>query len=676
MAYTYQGDAILGISLTVDTPQPLDTRTVVSTTKDLYGVPKGQAYRGMTVSNLEDGNIYMLIDENKINKSEGWKSSQSALQIISCTQEEYDAWVANTDEKYNPINPSEPYVSQGIYYYIQEEENGIYYLTSTWGKNIEDQLSKKASNDGLTSLLKTVNELSDNLKNNYTTTETLLVTYVTNTALEAQLAAERASLEELIANYYTKEETDNTFVKKSDLGGDLEGLEGENFVFVTSKQYADDQAALRAELDQTLKLDGEGSLESITVGQIKSPIIEGEEQLTVDVTNEGLIINGDRLAGKSEIPVIISISKEEYDKKVEEGSIDEEAYYYVYNTDEDLVYVTNKDLLASYHTTGQYQSWVAGYSYSREDIDKVVATLQDKGDYVLLNQLNDYYTKVESDDLFLTKTDAQATYATGVDLESLAQDVASNYVLKSDLRPDPENPGDDDDFIFVTQKAYSDDKEALAEAMAASFETEDFTTSKITLKDGVELTSEEERLLHNGDRVALLKEVHKVEVMTETEYQELITNKEVKDDTFYYTYEENNKAPTGYVQLEHIETNYYTKRAVDDLLRNYGDDSSISLSEEVDKLNTSIAALDSKVTGQIEQLTTDTTEQVTNIVSVLLVELENRLQAQIDGMQVYSEVSEHKLSIADNDIMMVQGETLHILSPSKVSVNGLQIVVD
>jgi hypothetical protein len=55
-----------------------------------------------------------------------------------------------------------------------------------------------------------------------------------------QLEAERKALEERIANYYTKDETDNTFVKKSDLGGDLEGLEGENFVFVTSKQYADD----------------------------------------------------------------------------------------------------------------------------------------------------------------------------------------------------------------------------------------------------------------------------------------------------------------------------------------------------------------------------------------------------------------------------------------------------
>lgn len=672
MAYTYQGDAILGISLTVDTPQPLDTRTVVSATKDLYEVPKGQAYRGMTISNLEDGNIYMLIDENKINKSEGWKSSQSALQIISCTQEEYDRWSKNTDNNYNPIDPNESYISQGLYYYIYEEEGGQYYLSSEWGKDIQDQLSKKASNDGLTSLLQTVNKLSENLTNNYTTTETLLVTYVTNQSLLEQLEVERKALEELIANYYTKDETDNTFVKKSDLGGDLEGLEGENFVFVTSKQYADDQAALREELDKTLKLDGEGSLESITVGQIKSPVVEDKEQLVVDITSEGLLINNDPLAKKSEVPVIITISKEEYDSRVESGDIDEEAYYYLYNTDEELVYVTNKDLIASYHTTGQYQSWVAGYAYSREDIDKVVATLQDRGDYVLLNQLNDYYTKVESNELFLTKTDAQSIYATGTDLESLAKDVASNYVLKSDLRPDPENPGNDDDFIFVTQKAYSDDKSSMAE----SFQTKEFTTGKITLEEGVELTSEESRLTHNGDKIALLKEMHKVECMTEKDYQELLSNNNIKEDTYYYTFEEDNKAPTGYVQLEFIESNYYSKGKIDSLLSTGSVETSDYIDQEVKKLNDSISALETGTNQLINGFNKTIQEQLTNIVDVLLVELENRLQAQIDGMQVYSEVSDRKLSLADNDIMMVQGETLYILAPSKVSVNESQIVVD
>ena len=59
-----------------------------------------------------------------------------------------------------------------------------------------------------------------------------------------------------------------------------------------------------------------------------------------------------------------------------------------------------------------------------------------------------------------------------------------------------------------------------------------------------------------------------------------------------------------------------------------------------------------------------------------IAELENKLQTQINNMQVYSAVENHKASISDNDIMVVSGETLHILSPSKVSVNGLQIVVD
>ena len=107
--------------LSVIMDKPLDTRTVVDTTKDLYEVPVDQAYRGMTVSNLEDGNIYMLIDKNKIATSDGWKSSESALQIITCTQAEYDEWAKNTNDKYEPIDPDKPYVIQSVYYYIYED---------------------------------------------------------------------------------------------------------------------------------------------------------------------------------------------------------------------------------------------------------------------------------------------------------------------------------------------------------------------------------------------------------------------------------------------------------------------------------------------------------------------------------------------------------------------------
>lgn len=641
MAYTYQGDAILGVSLSVETPKPLDTRTVVNTTKDLYQVPADQAYRGMTISNLEDGNIYMLIDKNKINKQDGWKSSQSALQIISCTQEEYDEWAKNTDNNYNPIDAEKAYISQGVYYYIYEEEDGIYYLSSDWGKNIEEQLSKKASNDAVTSLLKTVNEDIANLANNYTTTETLLVTYVTIASLEEKFDTSNPDsyISKLIANYYTKEEADSIFVTKASLGGDLDGLEGDNFVFVTSKQYEEDQAAIQEELDKTLKLDGEGSLESITVGQIKSPIIEGEEQLVVDVTSEGLLINNDPLAKKSEVPIIITISKEEYDSRVESGDIDEKAYYYLYNTDEELVYVTNKDLIASYHTIGQYQSWVAQYGYSRADIDNILASLQGKGDYVLITQLENYYTKEQSDALYLTKTNASETYATNENLTQLAETIENNYVTKDDLKS---GESEDEDFIFVTQKTYTADKEANAK----EFSSEHLTTSKVTVNENVELTAEESRLLHNGEKIALTKELHKVEYISEEDYLKLVENNETIEDTYYYTYGQDEGAGTGYVQLSYIEENYYTKRKIDNFL----------------------SEVDSSISEQAQSVLDIIREEIKN--------LENKLQTQIDNMQIRSGVSEHALSLDDNDIMVVEGETLHILSPSKISVNGLQIVVD
>jgi hypothetical protein len=83
---------------------------VVNNTKDLYEVPASQAYRGMTVSNLEDGNIYMLVDKNKITTSDGWKSSESALQIVTCSQADYDEWAKNTNDKYEPIDPDKPYI--------------------------------------------------------------------------------------------------------------------------------------------------------------------------------------------------------------------------------------------------------------------------------------------------------------------------------------------------------------------------------------------------------------------------------------------------------------------------------------------------------------------------------------------------------------------------------------
>jgi hypothetical protein len=43
----------------------------------------------MTVANIADGNIYMLVDKSNINNKSGWRASYESIQIIACTAEEY-----------------------------------------------------------------------------------------------------------------------------------------------------------------------------------------------------------------------------------------------------------------------------------------------------------------------------------------------------------------------------------------------------------------------------------------------------------------------------------------------------------------------------------------------------------------------------------------------------------
>lgn len=118
MGFKYQGDSTLGVSFTVQTSKPLDSRSVVSKIEDLYTINPKYAYEGMSVTCLENGIVYTLIDKNKITLNSGWKSS---IDSIICTQSEYDAWRENTNEDFTPINIDEPYLRPDMFYYIYED---------------------------------------------------------------------------------------------------------------------------------------------------------------------------------------------------------------------------------------------------------------------------------------------------------------------------------------------------------------------------------------------------------------------------------------------------------------------------------------------------------------------------------------------------------------------------
>ena len=339
MGYKYIGDANVGVSFNVNTPTPLDIRTVVDSIQELYQIPEQTAYQGMTVANIADGNIYMLVDKSKIKEKAGWKASYESIQIIACTESEYKIWQNNTTEQFTPINESESFIHPNTYYYIYEDsiedskEN--YYLRYSWGVGIEEELKKKANSSEIESLVNTLADTKNQFNN-----------YQLKDEYEKDKSEINNSIEELSNNindnYYTKTDIDNDFVTKESLRGSLEG-DSDDFVFVTQTQYNSDQELIQKELNKTLKTDEDGQLSSVIVGEIKSPTEEGKEQLSIQVTSDGLSIKGDMLAKISEIPVIETITEEEYNTKLEEGGLDENAYYYIYNnSDENLSYVTKK----------------------------------------------------------------------------------------------------------------------------------------------------------------------------------------------------------------------------------------------------------------------------------------------------------------------------------------------
>ena len=620
MAFKYTGDATLGVALTVETPKPLDNRTVVNNLDELYSIPEKYAYQGMTVSNIDNGNIYMLIDKSKIKYKEGWKASYESIQIITCTETEYKEWSKNTTENFKPIDENKTYLHAETYYYIYEDSlnDDQFYLSAEWGKKIEEQLKQKALNTTVVQIRTDLDQTISNLSK-YATLKELTENYAPKTDLD--LEDPESLLSKALSNHYTKKETDDIFVTKESLRG--EGMEGDDFVFVTKKQYDGDQQVIQDELDKTLKVDGDGSLESITVGQIKSPVVEGQNQLVVDVKSDGLFVGEDQFAMMSDVPNMVTLTEEEYLKLVEDGTIEPDTYYYVYNVTNDAkVYITKEYLDQNYHTTHQYQSWVATNYYSKTQIDEIVSGLQKLGSYVTTEDIKAYYTSQQIDEKFLTKENAQSTYATQQSLTDLSSQIAEEYVTKESLRGDSPETGNDD-FIFVTQKKYQEDQNAASKEFSTellkstSIETSDITIQKIvekevqqgitgessedktteqTIESSIKLTTEDGRLLASGKQVALTEEVPKLVCLPQTDYDNLVENNKTQNDTYYCTYGEKDIQDTGYVRSEYLIERYYTKAEVEELIR-----------AAVDELLKNIYAIQSdfdniQVDGENEQL--------------------------------------------------------------------------
>lgn len=581
MGYKYTGDSVLGLSLTIDTPKPLDSRTVVDNLQQLYDIPAATAYQGMTVANIANGNIYMLVDKNKINEKAGWKASYESIQIVACEEKEYNLWLENTNEDFTPKNDELTYLHPDTYYYIYEdsiENKGGYYVSAEEFEKLQNQVNTKASNSGLETLTENLGNFKTTVAETYLTTKSAELIYATKEELST-------SLSESLKSYYTINETDEKFVTKDSLRGGIEGGD-DDFVFVTQAAYAKDKSDILDELSKTIKTDGDGQLETITVNtittsEIKSPVVEGEDQLSVQITKEGLLLGEDLLAKQSEIPKFEPITLENYNDKLEKGTLDTDTYYFVYDTEADQTYVTKAyiDNEFTRTITTSILDLVAGKYEDSDAIKQLLSQLQPKGEYVTSEEIKSYYTKEETN-----------AY-TQEELEKLSNSIADTYVTIDTLTGDG---SDASGYIFVTQtelNEYKEEIETYKETVADEFkntlkveedgsiktltvETLKSSQNDLVIQVEEKLNVQAKELQLNSERVALKSEVPVIMYMSQSDYEKL----EPKlDNVYYYTYSDDPNE--GFITKSKLD-DYCTLRHLEDVIA---------------ELNSKIAALEAKL---------------------------------------------------------------------------------
>ena len=537
--YKYTGDSILNASFTVQVPKPLDNRTVVNNITELYSIPSTYAYPGMTVANIDNGNIYMLVDKSKINQKAGWKASYESIQIITCSYQEYKELEQNTNELFQPINDAKEYLHQDTYYYIYEESlplediNQEYVKRSDW-QELLNQVSTKASNNSVI----TINQTLAQIVKDYATKQFVIDSYAPLSMFDLNNAESF-----IITNFFTKEEALEKFVKFSDLSGG-EDIGKDDFIFVTVSKYQTDQEALEQykqgianELANCLKVGDDGELDSITVGQIKSKKIN-DEQLIIDITPQGMSIAGDPIAKLSDVPNHITLTKEEYNTLVENSQVNPNAYYLIVGDDD--TYVLQSELQSSYYTKTGVESYVAGRTYSKQEVDNIINSLS-------------FYTQEQSDNKYVTKTSLKTTLEDYVTIAMLGGDDIEGqfiFVKASDYQQDKQNLANQRQQDL--QQIENDYIKKNSDASLNSLET-------TTIKNGQNILALSDILELNNKKLALDEDVPVIKVVTAEEYETL-----TKDPNIYY-FIYNTNQDLAFVTAQDLN-NYYTKAQVEVLL--------------------------------------------------------------------------------------------------------------
>ena len=359
-----EGSIKITDSLEVTSGIPLDIRCVVQDLEELLNLPVKTCYAGMGVIVNSLSALYILrkpdpevtFDQSYISNIYNWKCPED-LVTVALTRSEYD----NLEE----INPN-------VFYYIFEDEvtrtqepkrseysteeefksaweewvNSLKtlsqeYMSASWGVDIENKLSKKATAESVNILSQeiakikgggdgpSINSLSQSITELQTYNEKQDSVIDSILSIEDEVESGRlvdveqsvAQVQENLKNYVTKE--------------DLQDSDND-FIFVNKDDYQNDQQKLQESLSKQISTEhvdtSSLSVDSIILGD--STLVESED---------GLSYNNQKIAVASDIPNLQVLSKEEYDKLGE--TLDESTYYYTYDDEESMV--TKSELSAA-----------------------------------------------------------------------------------------------------------------------------------------------------------------------------------------------------------------------------------------------------------------------------------------------------------------------------------------
>lgn len=407
-----------------------------------------------------------------------------------------------------------------------------------------------------------------------------------------------------------KDNLDN-FVTKEQLGGD-------DFEFVDQSDYdafvkstGDSLSDIRTELSKTVKTGEDGHVDTLHVNEISKNNNDGNIKITdsFEVTEgipldvrcvvktidelhalnpsvcypgmgvivsdqsslyilreplDGVIdeayiqdVRGENWKCPEDL-VIEVITKEDYDKKVEEGSINQHMFYYIY---EKITEEPNpKDYIGGaeseaykealdrwlHYLQGQYMSAVWGQEIEKliagkapntaiksleEDIQRITTligglsggsegiNLKDLNDQILENKAN--IESVIGDEGSLPKLQEE--------VKELSQTLTSDYVTKSEITE--EDP--DKEYIFVKKSAFENYTDSHSKAIAEKVTTNEVVTNLIALGED-SITTSEGSLLVNNEKLALKKQVPIIELKSDYDYNQL---PEKDSDVYYYIYD-------------------------------------------------------------------------------------------------------------------------------------------